>query len=118
VVVDAEINGTIKTTLRSERRSLLEKEKKEQENQKRGLDKVGIVRDVRLRLPVQTVAATPPNALIRECFPRQNPSIWPFSIRTKPGWCSADLTLASGFGLCFHCKLGSSSVLRRPIETT
>ena len=44
--------------------------------------------------------------------------MWPFSIRTKPGWCSADLTLASGFGLCFHCKLGSSSVLRRPIETT
>jgi hypothetical protein len=47
VVADAEINGTIKTTLRSERRSLLEKEKKEQENQKRRLDKVGIVRDVR-----------------------------------------------------------------------
>jgi len=69
-------------------------------------------------LPAQPVDATPPNALIRECLPRQNPSIWPSSIRTKPGWCSADLTLASGFGLCFHCKLGSSSVLRRPIETT
>jgi len=58
VVVDAEINGTIKTTLRSERRSLLEKEKKEQENQKRGLDKVGIVRDVWLRRRSQWVVAT------------------------------------------------------------
>ena len=30
----------------------------------------------------------------------------------------AGLTLASDFGFCFQCQVGSSLVLRRPIETT
>jgi hypothetical protein len=30
----------------------------------------------------------------------------------------ADLTLAGDFGFCFHCEVGSSLVLRRPIEIT
>src|SRR5271154_5573335 len=40
--------------------------------------------------------------------------------RSKPsqGSVPTDLTLASDFSLCFHCKGGSSLVLRRPIETT
>ena len=40
--------------------------------------------------------------------------------RSKPTQDSvpADLTLASDFGFCFHCKAGSSLVLHRPIETT
>jgi len=39
--------------------------------------------------------------------------------RPKPrhGNIPAGLALASGFDLCFHCKVGSGLVLRRPIET-
>jgi len=40
--------------------------------------------------------------------------------RSKPsqGSVPTDLTLASDFSLCFHCKLDSNGVLRPPIETT
>jgi hypothetical protein len=40
--------------------------------------------------------------------------------RPKPsqGSVPVGLTLASDFGFCFQCKVGSSLVLRRPIETT
>jgi hypothetical protein len=40
--------------------------------------------------------------------------------RSKPsqGRVPAALTLANDFGFSFHCKVGSSLVLRRPIETT
>src|ERR1700735_3759981 len=40
---------------------------------------------------------------------------------TRPKSCRgsvpAGLTLASDFSFCFQCEVGSSSVLRRPIET-
>jgi hypothetical protein len=52
VVVEAEFNGTTKTTLRSERRSALKKGRKAQKERKKEekrLDTVGIVRDVRER---------------------------------------------------------------------
>jgi hypothetical protein len=41
-------------------------------------------------------------------------------IRSKPsqGSVPAGLTLASDFSFCFQCKVGSSLVLRRPIEST
>jgi hypothetical protein len=34
-------------------------------------------------------------------LPRQDPSVWPYSIKTKAGQRSLDLALASGFSLCF-----------------
>jgi len=51
-------------------------------------------------------------------LPQQN---HPFgAIQAKPSQSSvpAGLTLASVFGFCFQCQVGSSLVLRRPIETT
>jgi len=42
------------------------------------------------------------------------------AIQAKPSQSSvpAGLTLASVLGFCFQCQVGSSLVLRRPIETT
>jgi hypothetical protein len=48
VVVDAEFNGTTKTTLRSERSCVPEKEKREGKKQKKVLTRADIVRDVGL----------------------------------------------------------------------
>src|SRR5208337_3679030 len=69
-------------------------------------------------LPAQTVDATPSSALIQQCFPGRADLFG--CTRSKPSQCSvpADLTLARGVSLCFHCKLGPCSVLRRPIATT
>jgi hypothetical protein len=41
-------------------------------------------------------------------------------VRPKPsqGSVPAGSTIASDFGFCFQCKVGSSLVLRRPIEIT
>ena len=47
VVVEAEFNGTTKTTLRSERRSALKKGRIRLKKKEKRLDRVGIVRDVR-----------------------------------------------------------------------
>jgi hypothetical protein len=54
VVVEAESNGTTKTTLRSERSCVPENEKREQKNSKKVLIRAGIVRDAGLsrRSPV------------------------------------------------------------------
>ncbi len=41
-----------------------------------------------------------------------------YCVNDGSGSIPADLTLASGFSLCFHCNGGSRLVLRRPIETT
>jgi hypothetical protein len=51
-------------------------------------------------------------------LPREN-QLFDFA-RQKPSLSSvsAGLSLASGFGFCFHCRVGSNSVLRRPIEIT
>ena len=40
--------------------------------------------------------------------------------RLRPSQVSVPVgpVLASDFGFCCHCKVGSSLVLRRPIETT
>ena len=40
--------------------------------------------------------------------------------RSKPsqGSVPVGLALASDFSFCFQCKVGSSLVLRRPVETT
>jgi hypothetical protein len=38
--------------------------------------------------------------------------------KPNQGGVPAVLTLASDFGFCFQCKVGSILVLRRPIETT
>jgi hypothetical protein len=47
VVVGTEVNGANKSTPRSERTRMLTKRKEHTKNQKKGLDRVGIVRDVR-----------------------------------------------------------------------
>jgi len=47
VVVDAEVNRTRKTTLRSERSCVPEKRKERTKNKKKFLTRAGIVRDVR-----------------------------------------------------------------------
>jgi hypothetical protein len=52
----------------------------------------------RFPLSAQTVDATPFNALIRLCLPS----------RTLVFSVPVDLTLATDFSLCFHCKFGSS----------
>jgi len=48
---------------------------------------------------------------------RENPLF--ICTRSKPshGSVPAGLALASEFGFCFQCKVRSSLVLRRPIET-
>jgi hypothetical protein len=61
-----------------------------------------------LALPAQTVDATPSNALIRECFPGRTHLFGRTRSKPSQGSVPADLTLASGFSLCFHCKLGST----------
>src|SRR5450631_3821131 len=38
--------------------------------------------------------------------------------KSSQGSVPAGLALASDFSFCFQCKVGSSLVLRRPIETT
>ena len=47
VVVEAEFNGTTKTTLRSERRSALKKGRIRSKKKEKRLDRADIVRDVR-----------------------------------------------------------------------
>jgi hypothetical protein len=51
VVVEAEINRTKKTTLRSEGRSALKKFKGATKKLKKGLDRAGIVRDASIAEP-------------------------------------------------------------------
>jgi hypothetical protein len=72
-------------------------------------DKSGTMTQLdRLALPTQPVDATPSKALLRHCFPGRT-DLSAFS-RSKPSQdiVSADLTLASDFSFCYHCKLGSS----------
>jgi hypothetical protein len=49
MVVEAEFNGTNKTTLRSEGRSALKKLKKQQKSSKKDLTGAGILRDALFR---------------------------------------------------------------------
>ena len=51
LVVEAQFNGTDKTTLRSEGRSALKKLKKQQKKSKKDLTRAGILRDASLALP-------------------------------------------------------------------
>src|SRR5580765_4442775 len=60
-----------------------------------------------LPLPVQTVDATPPNTLIRQCFPGRSDLFGCPRSKPSQGSVLVDLTMASDSGLCFQCKWGS-----------
>jgi len=51
-------------------------------------------------------------------LPAGEQSVWLYSVKTQPGQHFGWSGLVSDFGFCFQCVVGSSLVLRRPIETT
>jgi hypothetical protein len=75
-------------------------------------------RNPRLIVPAQPVDATPSTALVRHCVRGGNHPLGCIRLRLSQGSVPAGLTLASDFSSCFQSKVGSSLVLRRPIETT
>ena len=56
--------------------------------------------------------------MIRQCFSGRTICLTVLGQKPSQGCVPADLTLASDFSFSFHCKVSSSLVLRRPIETT